>query len=466
MSRVAAQLEKKGIPVVLESFEDVGINKTARLSFVREGVPAVRQVLTPQDTSLKALPKEFTSKFIDALTKPLSKEEMKSGIHEPPRHEGILTTGTYDEIQKVFEGELVGHPSIGPIAEMTDGLPVTPPSKERVTRMLKGTNHSPDEPIAFTGFWNSAKYLASVEKVAINAVMAGCKPEYMPVVLAIAEAGACVGYPGDSSFGHMFVVSGPIAKEIGMNSGFCYLAPGNPANMALQRAATLIGINLGGAIFGINILERTGPLHWGTIFAEDETTPWEGLNEHFGYKPSESVLISFEGKVQLVPFQNIEVKSAETMHENMTGTLDHAVAALKTLTNTSGAILSLTPDAACYWKEKYGFNTIPDLQNFLYENVTWKQHVWAKNYWIHKLGRGLQPAYFTGTNNHPDRPADYEIDDRSSTERLMSLPEDTDVPKFVSPGAITIIVAGGTGNAWTWGGAFGRPLAYSIDKWR
>ena len=466
MSRVAAHLERKGMPVVLESFEDPGINKTAKLNFMREGIPAVREVLTPQDTSLKSLPKEYTPKFVDALTSPLTEEEMGSGIHDPPRHEGVFMSGTYDEIQKAFEGELVGHPSIGPIAEMTDGLPVTPPTEKRVAEMLKGTRHDPDEPIEFTGFWNSAKYLATVEKVAINAVMAGCKPEYMPIVLAIAEAGGCVGYPGDSSFGHLFVVSGPIAREVGMNSGFCFLAPGNPANMTLQRAATLIGINLGGAIFGINVLERTGPLHWGTIFAEDENTPWEALNMHFGAKPHESVLLSWEGKVQLVPFQNIEVKSTETLQENQVGTPEHAVAALKTLTNVNGAILSLTPDTACFWKEEYGFNTMRDLQNYLYEHVTWKQRVWARNYWLHKLGRGRQSGYFTGSNNRPNRPADYAVDERSSTERLSRLPGDSDVPKFVSPRAITVVVAGGTGNAWTWGGAYGRPLAYSIDKWR
>jgi hypothetical protein len=466
MSRVAARLEKKGMPVVLESFEDPGINKTARLNFMREGVPAVREVLTPQDTSLRSLPEGYTQKFIDALTAPLTDNEKVSGIHEPPRNEGIFMTGTYDEVQRAFEGKLAAHPSIGPVSEMTDGLPVTPPTGRRVEEMLRGTSHDPDEPIEFTGFWNSARYLATVEKVAVNAVMAGCRPEYMPVVLAMAEAGGCTGYPGDSSFGHMFVVSGPIAREIGMNSGFCFLAPGNPANMTLQRAATLIGINLGGAIFGINVLERTGPLHWGTIFAEDENTPWEGLNEHFGFKPHESVLLSWEGKVQLVPFQNIEVKSAETLLENQVGTPDHAVAALKTVTNTNGAILSLTPDTACYWKEEYGFNTMKDLQDYMYEHVTWKQGVWAKNYWIHKLGRGRQSGYFTGSGNRPDRPEDYEVDERSGTERLSLLPEDADVPMLVSPRAVTIIVAGGTGNAWTWGGAYGRPLAYSIDRWR
>ncbi len=466
MSRVAARLEKKGMPVVLESFEDPGINRTAKLNFMREGVPAVREVLTPQDTSLRFLPAEYTQKFIDALTRPLTEEEKTSGIHEPCRHEGNLMTGNYDEVQKAFEGELVPHPSIGPVAEMTDGLPVTPPTEERVARMLNGTSHDPDEPIEFTGFWNSARYLATVKKVAINAVMAGCKPEYMPVALAIAEAGGCIGYPGDSSFGHMFLVSGPIAKEIGMNSGFCFLAPGNPANMTLRRASALIGINLGGAIFGINVLERTGPLHWGTIFAEDENSPWEGLNEHFGFDPEESILLAWEGKVQLVPFQNIEVKSAETLLENQVGTPEHAVAALKTITNTNGAILTLTPDTACYWKEEYGFDSMRDLQEYIYEHVTWKQDVWSKNYWIHKLGRGRQSGYFTGSNNRPHRPADYEVDERSGTETLRGLPADADVPKLVSPKAITVIVAGGTGNAWTWGGAYGRPLAYSIDKWR
>ena len=236
--------------------------------------------------------------------------------------------------------------------------------------------------------------------------------------------------------------------------------------MTLQRAATLIGINLGGAIFGINVLERTGPLHWGTIFSEDENTPWQGLNEHFGFKPNESILLAWEGKVQFIPFQNIEVKSAETLLENQVGTPEHAVAALKTITNTNGAIISLTPDTACYWKEEYGFHTMVDLQNYLYENVTWKQRVWAKNYWIHKLGRGRQSGFFTGSNNRPDRPGDYEVDERSSTERLSRLPGDADVPKLASPKAITVVVAGGTGNAWTWGGAYGRPLAYSIDKWR
>ena len=460
-SRVAAQMEKKGIPVVLESFNDKGIRQISHDNFMREGVPAVREVFTPQDTTLKALPKEYTPKFIDTLTRPLTDEEKKSGTYTPPKHKGVLITGTYDEVQEYFQGELEAHLSIGPISEMTDGLPVTPPTEERVAEMLKGTSHSPDEIIEFHGFMGGSIRFGNVRKVAINAVMAGCKPEQLPAVLAIAEAGACVGYPGDSSFGHMFVVSGPYAKETKMNSGFCYLAPGNPANVSLQRAGTLIGINLGGAKFGINVLERTGPLHWGTIFAENDDSPWEGLNEHFGYGPDESVLLAWGGKVQLVPFQNIEVKSVETVHENMVGTPEHAIAALKTLTNTNGGILAFTPDAAHFWAEEYGFKTMRELQEYMWEKVTWKRGVWAKNYWIHKLGRGRRGGAFPRGGRLTQG-----IVQGPKMEDLFNLPDDADVPKFQSPDDITIIVAGGTGPAWTWGGAFGRPLDYSIDKWR
>ncbi|MBW1912343.1 MAG: hypothetical protein JRI43_04080 [Deltaproteobacteria bacterium] len=461
MSRVAAQVEKKGIPVVLESFDDKGIRQIAHDNFLREGVPAVREVYTPQDTTLQSLPEEFIPRFIDQLTRSLTDEEKKSGFYEYDRHEGVLMTGTFDEVSAFLQGELIDHPSIGPIAEMTDGLPIIPPTQKRVEAMLKGTSHDPEEILEFPGFLVGSKRLGNVRKAAINAVMAGCTPDMMPAVLAIAEAGAAVGYPGDSSFGHLYCVSGPYGREIGMNSGFCYLAPGNPANMTLQRAAMLMGINLGGARMGINVLERTGSLHWGTIFAEDENTPWEGLNEHFGFSSDESVLLSWGGKVQLVPFQNIEVKSVETLQDNMLGSPDHAVEALKTLTNTNGAILAFTPDAANSWAEVYGFRTMKDIQEYMYKHATWKRSVWGKNYWIQVLGRGRKGgAYPRAGRLEADIVQGPKMDD------LQALSDDADIPKFDAPEDITIIVAGGTGDAWTWGGAFGRPIAYSIDKWR
>jgi len=407
------------------------------------------------------------SKFIDALTIPLTGDEMKSGTYIPPKHEGILMTGTYDEVLKAFTGELRWGPfGGGPWAEMTDGLPIVPPTEERVAAMLQGTSHDPDETIRFTGFMTGGgrkdagkgktggtsqgvQHIATVKKVAINAVMAGCKPEDMPVVLAIAESGACVGYYGESSFGHMYTVSGPYAKEIGMNSGFGFLNPGNPANTRLQRACTLMGINLGGSKPAINNNERTGTLHWGTTFAENEDSPWPGLNEYFGYSPDESVLLAWDHKVQLVPFQQIEVLSAVGPRQDP---IAPVLTALGTLTNDKAAIVLFTPDTADSWAGRLGFETRQELQDYIWENVTWKKGVWMNNYWFRLFHKS-------------------KIDRNPRGSRMLNpdyydLPDDADVPMFLSPEAITIIVAGGQGNAWAWGGADKLPRVISIDKWR
>ena len=280
--------------------------------------------------------------FIDGLTRPLTAEEAADGTFQPPAVPRICMTGTYDEVQAYFEGDLVAHYSGGPWAWMSDGSPIVPPTEDRVAKMLTGTSHSPDEELMFTRY---ADFVGTIEKIAVNAVMAGCKPEYFPAVLAIAESGACVGYSGDSSMGHMYVVSGPYAKEIGMNCGFDFWCTGNPANDTLERVCQLMGVNLGGCQHGINMLERTGNKHWGSIFAEHTDTPWDTLNVHFGFDPDESVLMSFGGKVEVIPFQNLEIMNAKDLEECQAGTPAHAVAAFEANTTVDahlpGRILSL-----------------------------------------------------------------------------------------------------------------------------
>jgi len=186
MGGVVAQLEKEGIPAVLESFDLPDLEFMAGEAFLAAGVPACRRVPTPPDTALTSL-KEFIPDFIDALTKPLTDEEKWSGTYQSPIPPRIAMTGTYDEIQTYFEGDLTKFTFMAPHAWMTDGMPIVPPTEERVARMLMGTSHSPDEEIMF------GKYIGNVEKVAINAVMAGAKPEYMPVILAAAELGPPTG---------------------------------------------------------------------------------------------------------------------------------------------------------------------------------------------------------------------------------------------------------------------------------
>jgi hypothetical protein len=131
----------------------------------------------------------------------------------------------------------------------TDGLPVVPPTETRVLKMLAGTTRPPDEVVAVVP---PDLVPCTVEKVAVNAVMAGCRPEYLPVVMAAVEA-ACTdvfnahGLLATTWFsGPMVVVNGPIALAVGMNSGVNALGQGNRANATIGRALQLVIRNVGG----------------------------------------------------------------------------------------------------------------------------------------------------------------------------------------------------------------------------
>lgn len=440
----------------MESYELPDLIVLAQIAARNNGCPNIRQVAVTSDTACQDF-SPWVEEFAEELTRPLTRGEAADGVYAPVIPPRIAMTGTYEEIVEYFEGDDVWHCSGGPYSEMTVGLPIVLPTEARVAAMLKGTSHSPDEVLEF----GRGKYTATIEKIAVNAVMAGCKPEYFPVVLAIAESGACVGYGGDSSFGHLHVVSGPIAKEIGMNSGFAYLALGNRANESLQHACGLIGVNCGMCDFGINMLERTSGA-WGQTWAEHPKAlledTWDPLNVQYGYEADESVLLAWGRKVHLNPFQNIEVKNAETLEHNQPGTPEHIVAALKTLTNVYGAIVAFTPDTARYYKERFGFETADELQEYLWDNCTWPAGDWYKNYWFTTHGHARRVR--------PPTPGEKRI----STDHL-GLPDDAQVPLFWEPDSIVIVVAGGTGDAWTWGGSGAGPgtcgpRVISIDDWK
>ncbi|EGP10231.1 hypothetical protein CSIRO_0007 [Bradyrhizobiaceae bacterium SG-6C] len=182
----------------------------------------------------------------------------------------------------------------------SDGLPVVPPTDVRILRMLEGTSRKPDEII---GDVPPNLSPITVEKVAINAVMAGCRPEYIPVVLAALEAAldplftmhgllctTCFSSP-------IVVVNGPIAREIGMNSGINCLGQGNRANATIGRALQLIIRNVGGGRPGE--LDRAvlgGPGKYTFCFAEDESDPtWTPLSVARGVGPGKNAVTLFQG---------------------------------------------------------------------------------------------------------------------------------------------------------------------------
>ena len=143
----------------------------------------------------------------------------------------------------------------------TDGLPIIPPTEERVARFVEASGRAPGEVV---NEYYERRRVLTVEKLAINAVMAGCLPEYFPVVLAIIEAMASprIGlHGGNASTGGMavgFVVNGPIRNELGMNYRGNVLGPGNRANSSIGRAVRLAQINVMGSVPGAGHGELAG----------------------------------------------------------------------------------------------------------------------------------------------------------------------------------------------------------------
>ncbi|MBT5053795.1 MAG: thioredoxin family protein, partial [Gammaproteobacteria bacterium] len=157
----------------------------------------------------------------------------------------------------------------------SDGLPVVPPTAERVMRMLAGTLRQPDEII---GIVPPDFAPCSIEKIAINAVLAGCRPEYLPVVIAAVEAVLedqfCMhGLLATTYFsGPMVMVNGPVSRAIGMNSGGNALGQGNRANATIGRALQLIIRNVGGGRpGGVDRSALGNPGKYTFCFSEDET---------------------------------------------------------------------------------------------------------------------------------------------------------------------------------------------------
>ncbi|HMA08927.1 MAG TPA: UGSC family (seleno)protein, partial [Ramlibacter sp.] len=182
----------------------------------------------------------------------------------------------------------------------TDHLPIVLPTEERVARMLAGTRRRADEvvgrmqPTPNRGLWEY-----TVEKVAVNAVMAGAKPEYFPIILALAATGISARGSTSSSASVMTVVNGPIRNEIGMNCGIGAMGPYNHANATIGRAYGLLSQNLqGGSVPGETFMGSIGNNYTynGITFAEnEERSPWEPLHVQKGFAPDTSAVTVFHG---------------------------------------------------------------------------------------------------------------------------------------------------------------------------
>jgi hypothetical protein len=299
---------------------------------------------------------------------------------------------------------------------LTDGLPVVPPTPERVLRMLGGTRRDPGEVVAVVP---PTMGPATVEKIAINAVMAGCRPEYLPVVIAAVEA-VCNdrfnihGVLATTHFaGPVLIVNGPIRDRIGMNYRVNALGQGNRANATIGRALQLIVRNVGGGRPGeIDRAALGQPGQYTFCFAEHEArSRWEPLHVERGFRADQSTVTAFAGAAP-------------------TGFVDQLARGAAALATSYGLML-----ATVSHPKQYGYGEV--LVIVSPEHVdTFDQDGWTKA----QVREAIQRATL--------RPARELARDERCAEGLTPaeverLGPDTPVPKFRAPEMITLVVAGG-----------------------
>lgn len=273
--------------------------------------------------------------------------------------EKITVADSLEEINKLFLEKGWG-----------DGLPIVPPTEEAVERMLSGTKRNPADVIAAVPpIWGEA----TAEKIAINAVMAGCLPEYLPVLIT-AVAAMCeepVNLYGIQATTHpasiLLIVNGPVAKELNINSKSGAFGPGWRSNATIGRAVRLILMNIGGAFPGKTDMSTQGqPCKYTFCIAEnEEENPWEPLHVERGFGASSST-------VTVVPAENphnINEHCATTAEEVLT-TIAGTIATMgnnDVLLQHGEPIIALGPEhAATIAKDGFSKN---DIKAFIHEKA-------------------------------------------------------------------------------------------------
>jgi len=174
----------------------------------------------------------------------------------------------------------------------TDGLPIVPPTEERVGRMMAASGRNPMDVL---GVVPPRLGIATIEAVATNAVMAGCRPEYMPVVVTAVEAVLderfdVQGLQATSDpAAPLVIVSGPVVEQLGINHGIGLFGHGARANATIGRALRLIMVNLGGGHPDSGDKSTLGsPAKYSFCIGTDIDTPWAPIHTEFGFDPDES----------------------------------------------------------------------------------------------------------------------------------------------------------------------------------
>lgn len=434
-------LEQDGIPTVALHTDIFA--RVARSVARVNGMPTMRQAFVPQPLVGRTAGelrsyiegpdpihgRPFAQEMLEALTRPLDAADAAGSSFDrsTPR---LLEPDTDDRLRRRFEDD-----------RWTDFLPIVLPSEKRVEAMLAGTSRGRDEVVGQmrpTQYREAWEY--TVEKVAVNAVMAGARPEYLPVILAMAASGVTARPSSTTSSTTMAVVNGPIRHELGMNTGIGAMGPYDHASATIGRAHGLLSQNLqGGSVPGETYMGSQGnALSYSHTFAEnEERSPWDPFHVQHGFDPAASCVSLFVGGWYTIFGTGLR---DETWLETLRRSLRGCDASL-------GPALILDPLVAESLVRR-GFDTKEKLIELLAE----ESRVPAREYWDNQWNQTIaRPQAVAGTEPFASHL-------RAGPDELVQMYQRDDIH--------VLVVGGETTPTWQMTAAsFGGNIV-SIDDWR
>ncbi|HVG50492.1 MAG TPA: UGSC family (seleno)protein [Xanthobacteraceae bacterium] len=372
--------------------------------------------------------KPVMQEVIEGLTRGIAADAAAANDRSTPR---LVTPDTEENLHRLFLEN-----------NWTDKLPIVLPTEARVAEMLKGTSRKPDEVVGKLQMTaNRGQWEITVEKVAVNAVMAGARPEYLPVILAMAASNLSARSSSSSSASSMAIVNGPIRNEIGMNYGIGAMGPYNHANATIGRAYGLLSQNgQGGSVAGESYMGSIGNgyCYNNLTFAEnEERSPWEPLHVQKGFKPTDSTVSVFWG-CRAATF-NLGLREKywrEHVKDMLTGTDAQA-----------RPCLLLDPITARQFIDRGGFVKKQDLIRWIHETADMP----SGRYWDLQLVQN----YIYPRATYGEEPFASNLKD-DPNELIRIFPEDE----------INVVVVGGETNGYWQIMAATYRKTVSIDDWR
>ncbi len=431
---------KYGVPTVAMHTDkfDAVVRSVADVN----GMPGLAQVFVPQPIMGKTAAqlrayvdgadpisgRPVMQEVIEGLTRPSSRGASVQYDRSTSR---LVEPDTEDNLHRLFLER-----------RWTDFLPIVLPTEERVAAMLAGTRRKPEEVVGrmrsthFREYWEY-----TVEKVAVNAVMAGARPEYFPVILAVAATGVTARSSSSSAMASMVVVNGPIRELIGMNAGTGAMGPYSHANATIGRAYGLLSQNgQGGSVPGLSYMGNQGNnyAYNSVTFAEnEERSPWEPFHVQRGMAPSQSAVSVFSG-----------VRStAFTLGLREKHWREHVRHLLRGMDPHGPPTLLLDPIAARQFVDRGGFAKKDALIDWLHDTARMR----ASEYWDYQLIQNyIYPRATFG--------------EEPWATKLKAAPEE-EIPMFRREDIHVIVVGGETNGYWRIMGANYQKTEL-VDAWR